>query len=68
MNIMEAVKISKYFRRKSWGNKDFFLYANKSASIVIHEFNFHDTGTIFHGGSHEFSLEDILATDWEVKE
>ena len=57
MNIQEAVKSGKKFRRKSWDNKCFYLEVTDSGFIVNEC-----------GQDGILKDTDILATDWVVGE
>jgi len=57
MNIIEAVKSGRRFKRKHW-DKSSYLFANKNSSLGTIS---RETGQII------FLESDILANDWEIE-
>ena len=58
MNIQEAIKSGKPFKRKEWDNYD-WLFVNPQGNICVWGED--------QGEWNPLDAEDILATDWEVK-
>lgn len=72
MNLVEALKSGKLFRRSGWGSH---LYYENLIEVPYRSENFegdqYDGSSVFFYnkyGSTEIGIEDILADDYEVKE
>ncbi len=60
MTIQEAIKSGKPFRRPKW-SKGVYIKENGTGEFIYHDL-------VDDGSEDRFTPEDILATDWEIKQ